>query len=378
MAVESLLVIPDEPVLGVSAGLAIILILVLTLPFKVKIIEENLEPFFFVMGLAAVALNLYYGIIPGFDSLTKLFYKAFTTPLAIVEVGGIPIGIVQAVIFFGILFYYFHRAIYSVIGALIHRLGLPFFAFVLSFTLGLTSSIISVIVAAVILSEVLAAIKMDKKLKTRITVYACFSLGMGAALTPIGEPLSTIAVSKLNAPFDYLLRILGPYVIPGVLLASLAAAVAARSHKGDKVEVNLVYEETLRSVFERGFKVFLFVAALELLGASFEPMVKWYFAKLPSWALYWINTVSAVLDNATLTAAEISPYLTEEQIRSALISLLISGGMLIPGNVPNIVAASRLKITSKEWAVVGIPFGAAMLLLYFIIIEVLGVHVTLY
>ena len=47
--------------------------------------------------------------------------------------------------------------------------------------------------------------------------------------------------------------------------------------------------------------------------------------------------VSAILDNATLAAAEIGPALTESQIKSALMGLLISGGMLIPGNIPNII-----------------------------------------
>jgi predicted cation transporter len=371
-------VVPEEPILGVTLGLTVILLLVLILPFKVKKVEENLEPFFFVMGLAAVALNYYYGIIPGTEELVSLFQLAFKTPLAIVNVGGVPIGIVQAVIFFGLMFYYFHRQIYAVIGRLINLLGLPVFAFAIAFTLGLISSVISVIVSAVILAEIVAALKISKRDKVRFTVFAAFALGLGAALTPIGEPLSTIAVSKLNAPFDYLLRLLGPYVIPGVALSALAAAWALRGYWRKPVEVHLTYEETLRGVLERGFRVFLFVAALELLGVSFEPMVKWYFSKLPSWALYWINTVSAVLDNATLTAAEISPYLTEEQIRSALMSLLISGGMLIPGNIPNIVAAGRLKITSREWAEVGVPFGIAMLILFFIIIEVVGIHVTLY
>jgi len=121
----------------------------------------------------------------------------------------------------------------------------------------------------------------------------------------------------------------------------------------------------------------MFVAALELLGHSFTPMVVWYFSRLPPTGLYWLNTISAVVDNATLTAAEIGPYLSQEQIRSALMGLLISGGMLIPGNIPNIVAAGRLRITSREWARSGVPYGFILLIVYFIIIEVLGIHISL-
>jgi predicted cation transporter len=71
--------------------------------------------------------------------------------------------------------------------------------------------------------------------------------------------------------------------------------------------------------------------------------------------------VSAVLDNATLAAAEIGPTLREEQIKSALLGLLIAGGMLIPGNIPNIIAAHSLKIKSTEWARVGVPLGLVLM-----------------
>jgi len=79
--------------------------------------------------------------------------------------------------------------------------------------------------------------------------------------------------------------------------------------------------------------------------------------------------VSAVLDNATLTAAEISPKMTIEQIDFILMGLLISGGMLIPGNIPNIISASKLKIKSREWARLGVPLGLGLMLIYFIIFE---------
>jgi predicted cation transporter len=69
------------------------------------------------------------------------------------------------------------------------------------------------------------------------------------------------------------------------------------------------------------------------------------------------NVVSAVLDNATVAAAEIGPSLSEAQIKSALLGLLISGGMLIPGNIPNIIAAHALHIKSTEWARLGVPLG---------------------
>jgi predicted cation transporter len=71
--------------------------------------------------------------------------------------------------------------------------------------------------------------------------------------------------------------------------------------------------------------------------------------------------VSAILDNATLAAAEIGPSLSEAQIKSALLGLLISGGMLIPGNIPNIISAHALHIKSSEWAKLGVPLGLVIM-----------------
>jgi len=48
--------------------------------------------------------------------------------------------------------------------------------------------------------------------------------------------------------------------------------------------------------------------------------------------------------------------------------LLISGGMLIPGNIPNIISASKLQITSKEWAKIGVPIGLAVMIIFYLIL----------
>ena len=82
--------------------------------------------------------------------------------------------------------------------------------------------------------------------------------------------------------------------------------------------------------------------------------------------------LSAVVDNAALTAAEIGPAVSRAQQRAILMGLLISGGMLIPGNIPNIVAAHRLRIGSREWARVGLTVGLALMLLCFAVLDFLG------
>jgi predicted cation transporter len=60
-----------------------------------------------------------------------------------------------------------------------------------------------------------------------------------------------------------------------------------------------------------------------------------------------------------------------EHIRAVLMGLLISGGMLIPGNIPNIIAAGKLKIRSRTWARYGVPLGLILLVVYFGVLFVL-------
>ncbi len=88
--------------------------------------------------------------------------------------------------------------------------------------------------------------------------------------------------------------------------------------------------------------------------------------------LSWINIVSAVLDNATVTAAEITPRMSEQTLRTVLLGLLIVGGMLIPGNIPNIICANKLSIKSSEWARGGGPLGLVLMIGVFAILLVAG------
>src|SRR5690625_7792733 len=54
------------------------------------------------------------------------------------------------------------------------------------------------IFAAIILVSVLSVLQLEKKTERSIVIIACYAIGMGAALTPIGEPLSTIVTGNLK------------------------------------------------------------------------------------------------------------------------------------------------------------------------------------
>jgi predicted cation transporter len=350
------------PGLPVIAGLGLILLFVLFLPFLIKKVEHNLEVFLFVMGILAVTLTNLWS--------SEVVRTAITSPVNPKH------PIVEVVFIAGIIFIYFTGNIKSITNRLQKTLGFKFFVFLLIFLLGILSSVITAIISALVLVEIISILKLDKKTETNIVILACFSIGLGAVLTPVGEPLSTIVVSRLKgepyyADFFFLLKNMAVYIVPGVILCALAGVyfsrkkvISAESLKEDK-------SETYKDVFIRSGKVYLFIMALELLSKGFSPLVDYLMPRVSAQILYWINMISAVLDNATLTAAEITPIMDIVQIKAMLLGLLISGGMLIPGNIPNIISAGKLKIGSRDWARLGVPFGLFVLILYYIILFML-------
>ena len=122
----------------------------------------------------------------------------------------------------------------------------------------------------------------------------------------------------------FLIRLLGQYIIPAVVIFSLMAGIYVfrlnrnneaqdeMAASSEEEELSLLDDEeieadTWQGVILRAVKVYLFVMALVFLGTGFEPLIEKYILGLSPQILYWVNMVSAVLDNATLAAAELSP-----------------------------------------------------------------------
>lgn len=344
----------------VITGLFVVLLLVLVVPFVNKTVEENLEPFLFVMGVAA-------SIISGIMSM-ELALKALEEPIMIAS----------AVFIAGALFFLLHNQFQTFINKVLTKIPITVFVFLTVALLGLISSVITAIIASIVLVEIIYLLPLERKQKVVVCIIACFSIGLGATLTPIGEPLTTIAISKLDESFFYLLDLLGVYVIPAVIAFGILGAIYVSRSSKSSVNANVVdanaeetvvmEQDTWKSIIVRALKVYLFVMALVFLGEGFQPLIDKYVLGLSPQLLYWVNMISAILDNATLTAAEISNQMTDTQVTAIIMGLLISGGMLIPGNIPNIISASKLKISSKEWAVWGVPLGLIVMVFFFIIL----------
>ena len=337
-----------------------LILLVLVLPLSVHKVEENLEAFLFGCGILAVSITHSWS------------WHLVTTALKD------PITITIAVFVAGLLFKFCHKGLKTLTHKMVGSLGLRITLGVLVFTLGMTSSLITAIIAALILAEMAVLLPLNRKNRIRLVVYSCYAIGMGAVLTSIGEPLGTIVLSKLkgepyNAGFWFLVQHLGWYVLAGnILLAFLASRIKqddAPQTQETKEEENMT-EHSLKNISFRAGKVYLFVMALVLLGDGLKPLAEKTISHLSANVLYFINMLSAILDNATLAAIEITPDISMRNLMFLLMSLIISGGMLIPGNIPNIIAASKLKIKSKEWAKAALPLGLVLMVGYFLVLTI--------
>ena len=242
-------------------GLTIIFSVVLVGPFLNKWIESNLEVFLFLMGAISATLSNAWS--------SEVIHEGFVAP----------INITLAVLVAGVLFHYMRRFLDRGMRRVLITVPLPAIVCAGIVILGLLSSMISAIIAALLLVEFITVLPLHRHAEVNLTIIACFAIGLGAALTPLGEPLSTIVVSKLSgepyhASFFYLAKLLALYVIPAVIVLGIIAIFLVHEVIDD-TEASLAAEEEeekLSEVFIRAAKVYVFVMALIFLGAGFKPL----------------------------------------------------------------------------------------------------------
>jgi len=364
------MILPPNPDMTLASGLFVIFLIVLLGPFLVKKIEHNLEAFLFAMGILAVTLDHFLLKVSSTEAGEILpNWNLTLIEKAIID----PIEITLAVLIAGLIFHYGRESLKGFTDSILEKVPLKVFVFLIVVILGILSSVVTAIIAALLLVEMVSALKLNRKTEVNLVIIACFAIGLGAALTPVGEPLSTIVIkTKLQENFWYLFDQIGKYIIPGVIALGIVSMFFVGQKEKAKDTLTAAEEkETLKDVGIRAFKVYIFVMALVFLGIGFTPIIEWYIKALTPEILYWVNTVSAILDNATLASAEITKGMATLQINAALMGLLIAGGMLIPGNIPNIISANKLGITSKEWARLGVPLGIVIMVVYYVVLFVL-------
>ena len=169
---------------AVDIGLGLVALAVLIGPFTVKKIEHNLEAFLFVMGVLSVTIAGVWEM--------RLVEEAVMEPVVK--------GIVPAVLVAGMAFHYGRSRAQSAMSYVLDNVSIKAVAFVMIVGLGLVSSVITAIIAALLLVELVNCMPLERKDMINLVIITCFAIGLGAVLTPLGEPLSTIAISKLQGP----------------------------------------------------------------------------------------------------------------------------------------------------------------------------------
>jgi predicted cation transporter len=338
----------------VTLVLATVLVAVVLFgPVFIEPIERNVEVFFLLVGLLTA-----WGM-GQFNA--SLVWAALSEPLSFTA----------AVLVFGGIFRFMRDYLDQLLRRVIHVLDPRIACFGLSIVLGFLAAFITPVVSALVFVEAISLFRCDRWVEVAATVFACFAIGLGAGLTPLGMPGIAVVLRSLHADFWYLAHLLGPFIVAGVILAALPTLFLPFASNRPLKAVE--EKDSWRLVLlVRPGKVYIFIAGLVALSDGLRPLVDAYIHRLPNGLLFWMNTISAVVNNSTLAVVEIGPSLTMHQQRAALLGLLISGGALITGNIPNIVAASRLGITSREWAVIGLGTGALLLVLCFAVLSVMA------
>ena len=333
--------------------LGLVVLNLLVWPLVSKWVENHLEVFLLLVGAAAVT------VCGGWSK--EFVYQTLNAP----------VNVAFIVLVVSIIFNYYSRYIFRVLFILFRYLEPQYSFAVLVLLLGLTSSVFSVTVAALVLAEVLQVVNLEREQTVKVTVYACYAIGMGAVLLPLAEPLGLVIYNELasgvhRADFFFMLRHFFWWIFPGLVLLALAAGYTVRNATA-RVQLHIREDkENTRSMLRRTWHIYLFVAALHLISTGLRPFAASTIAYLNGKILFWANAVSVIIDNATLAAIEVTPDVSLPNLMYMVIGLAAFGSMLIQGNLPNIVAAEKLGIKSREWARVAVPAGLTLMGGYFI------------
>ena len=333
--------------------LAIVVVNLLIWPLVSKWVENHLEVFLLLVGAAAVT------IAGGWSH--KFIYQTLNAP----------VNVAFIVLVVSVIFNYYSRYIFRVLFILFRYLEPQYSFAVLVFLLGMTSSIFSVTVAALVLAEVLQVVNLERDQTVKVTVYACYAIGMGAVLLPLAEPLGLVIYNELaagphKADFFFMLRHFFWWIMPAIALMALAAGYAVRN-ANTQVQLHIREDkEDYKSMLRRTWHIYMFVAALHLISTGLRPFAQHTIAHLSGKILFWANSASVIIDNATLAAIEVTPNVSLPDLMFMVIGLAAFGSMLIQGNLPNIVAAEKLGIKSREWARVAVPAGLVLMSGYFV------------
>ena len=344
------------PPLWMNILLAVVALHLLIMPLASRWAESHLELFLLAIGAVAVTISGNWNF--------ELIRKTLSAPVYVSFI----------VVVVSVIFNNYSRYIFRVLFVFFRALEPRYSFALLVFLLGMASSLVGVTVAALVLAEVLQVVNLGHNTTVKITVFACYAIGLGAVLTPLAEPMGLVINNALSGPphhadFFFLFKSFFSWIAPAVCGLSIAAGYAARN-AGTTMQMHIREDkENYSSILRRTLHIYMFVAALTLISTGLRPLAQSTITHLGGKILFLANAVSVIIDNATLAAIEIVPTISHTDLIYMVIGLAAFGSMLVQGNLPNIVAAEKLGIKSREWAHIAVPTGLALMAAYFILLS---------
>jgi predicted cation transporter len=218
-----------------------------------------------------------------------------------------PLSFTLSVLVFGPTFRLLRDYLDQLFSRLIQTLDPRIVCFCLLIVLGFLAAFITPVASALVFVEAISLLRCDRRVGIAATVFACLAIGFGAGLTPLGMPGIAVVLRSLHAGFWYLALLLGPVIVAGVILAALPTLFLpfASSRRVDAAEEKDSWNLVL---LIRPGKVYIFIAGLVALSDGLRPLVDAYIHRLRIGLLFWMNTISAVVNNSTRTDSAFPKY----------------------------------------------------------------------
>jgi len=242
----------------VELGLIPIFVAVLLGPLLIKEIEHNLEAFLFLMGACAVGVSRSWHI--------SLVEEAVQEPVIV--------GMVLSVMVVGLLVHYYRpHFLRGINDMLLDGITLKVIFLEIVVVLGLSAAIITPILPFFVLVEVVNHLPLQRWTRAKLTIFACISIFLGAALALVEEPYSAIAATKMQGTLSSAsllpLELQNFYLILSIIALGLISMFFARE------KITAVETQTsegiavLKNAAIWSARVCMFGGALLLIGLAF-------------------------------------------------------------------------------------------------------------
>ncbi len=240
-----------------ESGLLVILVAVLIGPFIAKKIEQHFEAYLLVMSLCAVALSRSWRL--------DIVEETLREPLLV--------SAVLIVLLAGAILRYRRPHFEGLNRYLLDGTTLKVIFFEIVVVLGLFASVITPILPFFLLMEVVNHLPLKRKTRAKLTILACISICLGAAMALVEEPYSALAVMKMQGALpsaNFLpLELQNLYLILCILVLGFVSIFLA-GETATTMEMRTLEEEVpLKNAVNWGVRACMFAAAILLVGVAF-------------------------------------------------------------------------------------------------------------